>query len=203
MTYGFNGYYGGGGRSGYDYRHTSILGFSHVHEWQTGGILVMPTVGPLVTVPGTNADDPGFRSPFKKSNETASAGYYSVLLDKYNIKAELTATTRVGFHKYTFPESESAHIIFDTGHLLGEAGSLQWGGAESKEVLGAGIEILSPTRLQGYTMPLPAYQVYRPDLEKKSIRVYFAATLSKPAVSYGCYRNGTHNDYMTSAVAVA
>lgn len=124
MTFGFNGYYGGGGRSGYDYRDTSIIGFAHVHEWQTGGILVMPTTGPLVTVPGdaTNVDS-GFRSPFQKANEKASAGYYSVLLDKYNILAELTATTRLGFHRYKFPASDSAHIIFDTGHLLGEAGS--------------------------------------------------------------------------------
>jgi putative alpha-1,2-mannosidase len=69
------------------------------------------------------------------------------MLDKYHILAELTATTRVGFHKYTFPASDSSHFIFDTGHLLGEAGSYQWGGAESKEMLGAGIEILSPSQL--------------------------------------------------------
>jgi predicted alpha-1,2-mannosidase len=195
MTYGFNGYFGGGGRSGYDYKHRSILGFSHVHEWQTGGILVMPTVGKLLTVPGdSNIVNSGFRSSFRKINEKASPGYYSVLLDKYNILVELTATTRVGFHKYTFPASDSSHIIFDTGHLLGEAGSFSWGGPESREILGAGIEILSPTKLQGYTIALPAYQVYRPGLEKKSIRVYFAATLSKPAKSYGCYRDSTHND---------
>lgn len=195
MTFGFNGYYGGGGRSGYDYRDSSIIGFAHVHEWQTGGILVMPTTGSLLTVPGdaTNVDS-GFRSPFQKTNEKATAGYYSVLLDKYNILAELTATTRVGFHRYTFPASANAHIIFDTGHLLGEAGSYAWGGPESRRVLGAGIEILSTTELQGYTMALPAYQTYRPDLEKKSIRVYFAAVVNKPALSYGCYRDNTHND---------
>jgi predicted alpha-1,2-mannosidase len=195
MTYGFGGYFGGGGKSGYDYRHTSILGFAHVHEWQTGGILVMPTIGKLVTVPGdANNVNSGYRSSFKKANEKASAGYYSVLLDKYNVFAELTATTRVGVEKYTFPQSDSAHIIFDTGHLLGEAGSTDWGGPESKEILGAGIEILSPTKLQGYTFAVPAYQVYRAGLEKKSIRVYFAATLSKPAASFGCYRDTTHND---------
>jgi predicted alpha-1,2-mannosidase len=195
MTYGFNGYYGGGGQSGYNYQDSSIIGFAHVHEWQTGGILIMPTTGNLVTVPGeVTSVDSGFRSPFRKVNEKASAGYYSVLLDKYNILVELTATTRVGFHRYTFPASDDAHIIFDTGHLLGEAGSYAWGGPESRQVLGAGIEILSPTKLQGYTIALPAYQTYRPDLEKKSIRVYFAAVLNKPALSYGCYRDNTHND---------
>jgi len=50
MTYGFNGYYGGGGQSGYNYQDSSIIGFAHVHEWQTGGILIMPTTGNLVTV---------------------------------------------------------------------------------------------------------------------------------------------------------
>jgi predicted alpha-1,2-mannosidase len=194
MTYGFNGYYGGGGRSGYNYRDTSILGFAHVHEWQAGGILTMPTIGPLTTVPGDATSPSGFRSPFQKANEKGSAGYYSVLLDKYNIRAELTATTRVGLHRYTFPASDDAHIIFDTGHLLGEAGSYSWGGPESKQVMGAGIEILSPTELQGYTIAVPAYQTYRPDLGKESIRVYFASVLSKPALSYGCYRDNTHND---------
>jgi predicted alpha-1,2-mannosidase len=195
MTYSFNGYFGGGGKAGYDYRHRSILGFSHVHEWQTGGILVMPTVGKLMTVPGdSNVVNSGFRSSFKKENEKALPGYYSVLLDKYNIRAELTSTMRVGFHKYTFPASDNAHIIFDTGHLLGEAGSFSWGGPESKEIHGAGIEILSPTKLQGYTIAVPAYQVYRSGLEKKSVRVFFAATLSKPAASFGCYRDSTRND---------
>jgi predicted alpha-1,2-mannosidase len=196
MTSGFNGYSGGGGKTGYDYRNTSILGFANVHEWQTGGILVMPTVGKLITVPGDDKvpNTAGFRSPFQKANEKAAPGYYSVLLDKYNIRAELTSTMRVGVHKYTFPASDSAHIIFDTGHLLGEAGSYSFGGAESKDILGAGIEILSPTRVQGYTIALPGYQVYKAGLEKKSIRVYFAATLSKPAASFGCYRDTTHND---------
>ena len=195
MTYSFNGYSGGGGKAGYDYRHRSILGFSHVHEWQTGGILVMPTVGKLMTVPGDSAvANSGFRSSFKKINEKATPGYYSVLLDKYNIRAELTSTMRVGFHKYTFPASDNAHLIFDSGHLLGEAGSYSFGGPESKEIYGAGIEILSPTKLQGYTVAVPGYQVYRPGLEKKSIRVYFAATVSKPADSFGCYRDDTQND---------
>jgi predicted alpha-1,2-mannosidase len=196
MTYGFNGYFGGGGKSGYDYRQTSILGFVHVHEWQTGGILVMPTIGKLITVPGDDKTPnvAGFRSTFKKTDEKAGAGYYSVVLDKYNIRAELTSTRRVGVEKYTFPKSDSAHIIFDTGHLLGEAGGISWGGPESKDILGAGIEILSPSKLQGYTFAVPSYQTYKPGLEKKSIRVFFAATLSKPAASFGCYRDTTHNN---------
>jgi predicted alpha-1,2-mannosidase len=195
MTFGYNGYSGGGGRSGYDYTHKTIFGFSHVHEYQTGGILVMPTVGKLRTVPGDEVNIlNGYRSPYSKTSEKAGPGFYSVFLDRYEINVELTATTRIGYHKYTFPASDSSHIIFDTGHLLGEAGSYGVRGAESKEVLGAGIEILSPLKIQGYTFALPEYQVYRNDLQKSSVRVYFAAILSKPAKSYGCYRDNTHND---------
>jgi len=202
MTSGPGDYVGGGGRTGYDYRDGSIIGFSHVHEWQLGGILIMPTVGDLVTVPGDAADvSTGYRSPFKKSSEKAGAGYYSVFLDRYNIGVDLTATKRVGFHRYTFPKSDSAHIIFDVGNLLGEAGTTpggrKWGWDEAHDseyydVQGASVEILSPTRIQGYTIALPVYSCV--SLEMKTCRVYFAATLSKPASSYGCYRKNTHHD---------
>lgn len=105
--------------AGYQYDDKTIVGFSHTHFNGTGhsdlgDFLVMPTVGRLQLNPGTAADPgSGFRSPFSHSNETATAGYYKVLLDKYKITAELTASTRVGFHQYTFPASDSSHIILD------------------------------------------------------------------------------------------
>ena len=105
--------------AGYQYDDKTIVGFSHTHFSGTGhsdlgDFLVMPTVGALKLNPGT-ATDPGsgFRSKFSHQNETAEAGYYKVKLESYNILAELTATTRVGFHQYTFPKSDSAHIILD------------------------------------------------------------------------------------------
>lgn len=105
--------------AGYQYDDKTIVGFSHTHFSGTGhsdlgDFLVMPTVGTLKLNPGT-ADQPnsGFRSAFSHVTEVAQADYYKVKLDDYNIVAELTATNRVGFHQYTFPQSDSAHIILD------------------------------------------------------------------------------------------
>ena len=105
--------------AGYQYTDKTIVGFSHTHFSGTGhsdlgDFLIMPTTGPLQLNPGT-ADHPenGYRSRFSHENETAEAAYYKVKLDDHNILAELTATNRVGFHQYTFPEAGDAHIILD------------------------------------------------------------------------------------------
>ena len=195
MTYGFGGYRGGGSVTGYDYNHNSIIGFCHVHEFQLGGILTMPTVGKLYTVPGDeNQSEKGFRSGFLKENEQAEAGYYSVYLDKYKVKVELTATTRIGFHRYTFPASDSAHILFDVGHLLGEAGGIR--SRAKTDIIGAGIKILDNQRLEGYSICKPDYQSYSKQLGHKSIRIYFAAEISKAAKTFGCYRDDIVNPGM-------
>ena len=108
--------------AGYQYDDPTIVGFSHTHFSGTGhsdlgDFLIMPTVGKLQLNPGTK-DHPesGFRSRFSHNNETGEANYYKVKLDDDNILAELTTTTRVGFHQYTFPASDSAHIILDLMH---------------------------------------------------------------------------------------
>jgi predicted alpha-1,2-mannosidase len=105
--------------AGYQYDDPTIVGFSHTHFSGTGhsdlgDFLVMPTQGPLKLNPGTD-DKPGsgFRSRYSHSTEKAEPAYYSVMLDDYGIKAELTATTRVGVHKYTFPKAGPAHILLD------------------------------------------------------------------------------------------
>ncbi len=108
--------------AGYQYSDRTIVGFSHTHFSGTGhsdlgDILIMPTVGRLQLNPGVSANpEKGYRSRFNHDNEYAKPGYYRVLLDDYNIKAELTATARVGVHRYTFPQSDSAHIILDMVH---------------------------------------------------------------------------------------
>jgi predicted alpha-1,2-mannosidase len=105
--------------AGYQYDDKTIVGFSHTHFSGTGhsdlgDFLVMPTIGALKLNPGT-ADKPGsgYRSAFSHANEVSEANYYKVKLDDYNILAEMTTTTRVGFHQYTFPKSDNAHIILD------------------------------------------------------------------------------------------
>ncbi len=105
--------------AGYQYRDSTIIGFAHTNFSGTGhsdlgDFLVMPTIGKLVLDPlETEEGKKGFYSTFSHDNEEASPGYYKVNLDSYNIKAELTASERVGFHQYTFPESDDAHIILD------------------------------------------------------------------------------------------
>lgn len=105
--------------AGYQYRDSTIIGFAHTNFSGTGhsdlgDFLVMPTIGKLVLDPlETEEGKKGFYSTFSHDNEEASPGYYKVDLDSYNIKAELTASERIGFHQYTFPKSDDAHIILD------------------------------------------------------------------------------------------
>lgn len=108
--------------AGYQYDDREIVGFSHTHFSGTGhsdlgDFLIMPTVGDLQLEPGTKGSPhTGFRSAFSHQNETAEAGFYKVKLDDDNILAEMTATTRVGFHQYTMPSSDNAHIVLDLMH---------------------------------------------------------------------------------------
>lgn len=103
---------GGSGRAGYDYKIPTILGFSHIHSWTMGGLMMMPTTGPLKTVQGPESGSPeSFRSRFRHETESAAPGYYAVTLDDYGIRAELTATTRAGFQRYIFPKSDQARIL--------------------------------------------------------------------------------------------
>lgn len=103
------------GCSGYHYSDSVIYGFSHTHLNGTGvsdygDIMMMPTMGI------TSFDPNEYSSNFSHQKEKASAGFYSVNLDKYNIDAELTTSTRVGFHKYKFHKTGNANIILDLNH---------------------------------------------------------------------------------------
>src|SRR5690606_4732045 len=108
--------------AGYQYEDSTIVGFSHTHFSGTGhsdlgDFLIMPTTGSLKLNPGTEQDpDSGYRSRFSHAEENASPGYYSVLLKDYIIKGEMTATTRVSMHQYTFQEGDKPHIVFDLLH---------------------------------------------------------------------------------------
>jgi predicted alpha-1,2-mannosidase len=100
--------------AGYEHSIESIAGFGFIHSWAMGSFLSMPTIGPVHIQPGPNDDpDAGYRSRFRHAQEEASPGYYSVLLDDYQIKAELTTTTRAGIQRYTFPPTDNARILFD------------------------------------------------------------------------------------------
>jgi predicted alpha-1,2-mannosidase len=181
-----NGHYGneqGWEAVGYDTRQNSIEGFVHFHEWQVGGVSFMPTTGPLKIKPG-DLDKPGsgYRSHFDPRNQIAQPGYYKILLDDYNIIVELTATKRVGFHRYTFPKSDSSHIIFDIGNVQGESGP----------VTDAGIKMIDNTHFEGFVNTYPKY-VQKYDPEGK-VLMYFYGEVSKRPESVGAFdEDGIHS----------
>jgi predicted alpha-1,2-mannosidase len=111
--------------SGYHLSDDSIMGFSHTHLSGTGcgdllDFLVMAGTGPAHLVPGDRKDpESGYRSRFDHADEHMEPGYYSVLLKDYKIRAELTATDRVGVHRYTFPANDQAYLILDLQHGYG------------------------------------------------------------------------------------
>ena len=162
--------------AGYDDRHTSIEGFGHFHEFQVGGVVFMPITGSLQTVPGTLEDpDSGYRSRFDKKDEHAEPGYYSVYLKDYNIKAELTATERVGFHRYTFQKSGESHLIIDVGHQQGE----------SSTVTDAFARWVNKNEVEGYVETYPEYAKFC-DPGKK-VKMYFVAHLNKNPKAVGSF----------------
>ncbi|MDP4183679.1 MAG: GH92 family glycosyl hydrolase, partial [Bacteroidota bacterium] len=119
--------------SGYHYSDSTIIGFSHTHLSGTGtaeygDILFMPFTGKIILDPGPkDKSKEGYRSRFSHRQEKASPGYYSVLLQDHNIFAELTATPRTGFHRYTFNNSnEVPEIILDLEHGIQDKSKETW-----------------------------------------------------------------------------
>ncbi len=162
--------------AGYQYEDKTITGFSHTHFSGTGhsdlgDFLVMPTVGTVKLNPGT-ADKPGsgYRSRFSHQNEVSQAGYYKVKLDDYNVQAEMTASTRVGFHQYTFPQSDQAHIVLDlTAGIYNYPDKNVW----------TYVHVVNDTLVTGFRQT---------NGWAKNRVLYFAMRFSKPFVSHG-FRN--------------
>ena len=143
------------GCSGYHYSDSVIYGFSHTHLSGTGisdygDVLLLPFVGNEVAGP----------SRFQHRNETASPGYYSVKFDD-NIFVELTATARVGMHRYTFPATDKARVLLDLAHR--------------DKVINAGFRITSNTTVIGWR---------RSQAWAKDQVVYFALEFSQPFIAH-------------------
>lgn len=156
-----NGYPGWNRISGYYYPDSTIAGFSHTHLTGTGAgdlydIMFMPVTNPYVEEKDSIL---GIYSKFSHSDETAAAGYYSVLLKDYNIKVELTATERCGVQQYTFPES-SASVFLNLRKAM------NWDATVDTR-----IEVVDSVTLQGYRMSTG----WAADQ-----RVYFYTKLSRP-----------------------
>ena len=167
-----NGTYGnkdGWEAVGYEDGHTSIDGFPCLHEFQVGGVALMPITGEAKTRPGLLENpEEGWRSTFQKSDEVADAGYYSVVLQDYGVRAELTATARVGYQRYTFAASEDSHILLNIGNRQGESGAVR----------DARIEVVNPQTVQGYVVTEPEYvKKYQ---KGASVPMYFYACFDTP-----------------------
>lgn len=152
--------------SGYHDSDSIILGFSHLHLSGTGigelqDILFMPVNGCVTYGKGDMKDlNSSQYSLFKKVNQIVKPGYYKVKLDKSNIDVELTSTKRVGFHKYTFTNTNDARVIIDL------ADALNW-----DMVTKAFIEQNDETTISGYR-----YSSGWANDQK----IYFVAKFSKP-----------------------
>ncbi len=162
--------------AGYQYRDNTIVGFSHTHFSGTGhsdlgDILIMPTTEPLKLNPGTSDNpDSGYRSRFSHDTEKATPGYYEVALDDYGVKAQLTATQRVGVHKYTYSPNTDGRIILDLNHgIYNYDGKTLW----------ATLRVENDTLLTGYRIT---------NGWARTNYTYFAISLSQPITNYG-YRD--------------
>ncbi len=167
---------------GYASDDSTILGFSHTHlngvgEPEYRDILFLPATGKKFISPMVEGmKGSGYGSSFKHENEQASPGYYSVFLDGYNIRAELTTTLRAGFHRYTFPESDSGHIVIDLAYPFGA------------EFLS--INKVSDTEIEGLRRSHGwAWDQY----------VYFVARFSKPFSSFEIAVDGSIRQGQTKA----
>jgi predicted alpha-1,2-mannosidase len=169
--------------AGYQYDDKTIVGFSHTHFSGTGhsdlgDFLIMPTVGKLQLNPGTS-DDPqsGFRSRFSHQTEVTEADYYKVKLEDYNILAELTTTARVGFHQYTFPKTDSAHVILDLmSGIYNYPDKNVW----------TFIRVVNDSLITGYRQTSGW---------ARTRTLYFAMQFSKPFIEYGSKDFGKREPY--------
>lgn len=159
--------------AGYQYADNTIVGFTHTHFSGTGhsdlgDFLIMPTTGALKLNPGTSEKpESGYRSRFSHERESASPGYYSVILDDYNIKAELTATTRCGIHQYSFPSDSDARIILDMNYgIYNYDGKTIW----------SFVRVENDTLITGYRQTRGW---------ARTRYIYFAMSLSSPIKNYG------------------
>lgn len=163
--------------AGYQYDDPTIVGFSHTHLSGTGhsdlgDILIMPQTGKLLLNPGTRQNpDAGYRSRYSHDTEKASVGYYEVTLADNGVRAQLTATQRVGIHKYSFPkDAKEARLVIDLIH-----GIYNYDG----KVLWSTLRVENDTLLTGYRIT---------NGWSRANYTYFAISLSKPIKTYG-YRD--------------
>lgn len=181
-TFGDNG-------TGYNYCQSTIEGFSVNHMsgigWygDLGNLQIMPTVGETDLRSGTNAEVPfnngtlGWRSEFSHDEESAKAGYYSVLLKRYGIFAEATASLHTGALRFTYPKSSDRRVIFNFSRRIA-------GHADSQSV-----NIVNGRRIEGHIHCTPKGGGFGRGSGKISYDLYFVCELSESARQFRFFEN--------------
>ena len=159
----------GSWKSGYLYGDTAIRCFSHIHAWQLSGIAVMPITGEMTGHRGMDT----YQSEFSHDDEVVQAGYHKVVLKKYGITAELTSTVRTGFHRYAYPTTKDAYILFDVGAMLGHG-----------PMVSGEVTRISDTEVTGMSL------MKSTNRRKKDTPVFFVAQFSQPMTGFGGWQKG-------------
>ena len=171
---------GGDNAPGYSYEHTTIEGFSYTHMsgvgWygDFGNLLTMATTGSLRFAAGRpQYPDEGWRSEFSHSTELAKAGYYAVTLDRYRIRAELTAAPHAGILRFTFPQSAESHILVDLSRRIGGTSSRQY------------VRVVGKDAIQGWVHCTPKVGGWGNGDGQVDYTLYFRMEFSTPLDQFG------------------
>ncbi len=185
---------GGDNGTGYNYCHNTIEGFSFNHMsgigWygDLGNLQVMPVVGETELRSGSNEEIPfkrgkeGWKSPFSHDDETARAGYYSVLLGRYNIFAEATVSAHTGMLRFTYPQKEEAKMIFNFSRRIA-------GHADFEH-----IDIVSDRRVEGYIKCTPSGGGFGRGKGGIGYTLYFVCEFSSPAKKMRFFSDEQYTD---------
>jgi predicted alpha-1,2-mannosidase len=168
-----------GWQAGYQPTYETVGTFSHIHEWTMAGLGIFASNGKLKTNIGDEIrPGSGYRSAIDKKGEEAPIGYYKVQLTDYNIKAEVTATTRCGFERFTFPtDRDSARILVDL-HIPSEYDY------KLKEIK---LQKINDYRIEGSAHQLST-NVWSTDASQDHT-VYFVLEFDKPIKTIGGWIN--------------
>ncbi len=157
--------------SGYHYEDSTLFGFSHTHLSGTG----IGDLGDILFLPFTgNVPEEKPVGFFSHKSETASPGYYKVVVQPWNVMAELTATKRTGWHRYTYPEGKEAGLMIDLGHVL----QPDWG----HKIIGGEIKIIDQQTIEGYRLT-SGWAAEDP--------VWFRCAFSRPIKNHQIFIDGT------------
>ena len=170
-------------QSGYDPSFESIGTFSHIHEWTMAGLGTFPVNGPLKTTVGDERiENSGYRSAIDKSTEHAPLGYYQVMLQKYGIKAELTATSRCGFQRYTYPKGTDSRVMID----------LQIPAEYTYSLKNVQLKKVSDYRIEGFSRQFTP-NAWSGDVNQ-DYTIHFVIEFDRAIKKFGTWKNGDIGD---------